>query len=54
MNTDSVLYLFLEYTRPPASEDDEKDNTTEDEKTSAGLTRRAFEQDLSPTPNNDH
>jgi len=42
------------HSAPTASEDDEKANTIEDEKTSAGLTRRAFEQDLSPTSNNDH
>jgi len=42
------------HTAPTSSENDEKTNTTEDEKTSAGLTRRAFEQDLSPTSNNDH
>jgi hypothetical protein len=42
MNTDSVLYLFLEYTRPPVSEGDEKDNTTEDEKTTAGVTTTEY------------
>jgi hypothetical protein len=42
------------HTAPTVSENDEKTNTTEDEKTSAGLTRSAFEQDLSPTSNNNH
>jgi hypothetical protein len=34
------------HTPPTVSQNDEKDNTTEDEKTSADLTRRIFEQDL--------
>ncbi len=38
-NTDSVLYLFLTCT---ASEDDEKTDTTEDEKTSTGLTTTVY------------